>query len=130
MCSGAIVSSRHVLTTASCVSSLSPAQVQASVGSVSYYSGEPLCGKYYRASSSLNNNIAILTVETPFDFRNTTVKPIPLAAVAPATDSSVTVTAYGAVDTSLDLPDVLQKANLRAFSREFCEKEKKKKRTN
>ncbi len=127
MCSGAIVSSRNVLTTASCINNLSPEDVQVYVGSVSYYSGgyifnvENIEKHPSFSPSSFNNNIAILTVATPFDFSIGTVQPIPLAITSPPFNSFVITTAYGAVDPSYTLPDVLQKASLQVYPLAICQ---------
>lgn len=115
------------MTTATCINFLLPADVQVYVGSNTYYTN----GFTFNVAnivmhpnfnpSSYDSNIAVLTLETPIPSSLTTVQPIPLAVVAPPTDSFVTVTAYGAVNPNLDLANVLQKVNLQAFSKARCQ---------
>lgn len=129
MCSGAILSSRNVLTTATCVQNLLPADVQVYVGSNKYYSG----GSTFNvanilrhpnfSSSSFESNLAILRVATSFVF-GSTVQPIPLASVAPPNNGLVIATAYGAINTNYDYPDTLQKGALLVFPRVDCQKYK------
>lgn len=101
MCSGAIVSSRNVLTTVFCVNYLSPEDVQVHARSNKYYSREftfNVANIFQHPRfipSTYDYNTAILTVETIFNFRIGTVQPIPLVTTAPPINSIVTVTTNG-----------------------------------
>ncbi|KAJ6641522.1 Vitellin-degrading protease [Pseudolycoriella hygida] len=124
-CNGAIVSSRNVLTTASCMNLLRPENVDVYAGSTQYQSG----GVSYAVSNIrwhpsfrlLTNeaNIAILEVSTPFDYSQG-ILPIPLASALAPTNTFIIGTGYGAVDGILTYPDYLQKVSLQQFDRNIC----------
>lgn len=130
MCSGAIVSSKNVLTTASCVIFLSPSDVEVHVGSNKYYDGGFLLTVANIVMHPSFNpitydyNIAVLTVATPFDYSTGTVQPIALSTAVPLTNTFLTVTAFGSINPSLILPDVLQKASLLQYSTADCQRYK------
>lgn len=127
MCSGTVISSRNVLTTATCVNNLSPADVTVAAGTITYYSG----GFSYQVTNILvhpsftagiyDSNLAILTVDKAFDSILGLIKPIPLADALPPTNAYVIASAYGATNTNLDLPEYLQKVYLLVYSRTQCQ---------
>lgn len=133
MCSGAIVSPWNVLTTSTCINNISPPDIRVYVGSVKYYAdGYTSYVQYYLQHPNFNSanydyNIAILRVVSPFDLN--IVQPIPLASVEPATNTVVIASAYGAINSNLDLPDVLQKASLAKYSFTVCQQRKNNKLT-
>ncbi|XP_037047660.1 trypsin alpha-3-like [Bradysia coprophila] len=124
MCSGAVVSSKSVVTTATCVNMLSPEDVELYVGSNMYYSGGFTHSVAVIAThpnfnpTTYHNNIAVLTSATQFE---NVVVPISLATTPPFTGTTLFATAFGAVDPDLTLPDTLQRAGLVAFGFANCQ---------
>ncbi|KAJ6641521.1 Protein RCC2 like, partial [Pseudolycoriella hygida] len=102
MCNGAIVSSRNVLTTASCINQLTPEDVEVYAGSTQYYSG----GVSYAVSNIRKHpSFRLLTYEA--------------SALAP-TNTFIIGTGYGIVGANYILPDYLIKASLQQFDRSTC----------
>ncbi|TRV71236.1 serine protease [Streptomyces sp. 130] len=129
MCSGALIDSRHVVTTATCINYLEPGDVEVYVGSNKYYAdGLTKAVSKIDTPQSLNletyeANIAVLTLEpalTPEEMSKFTINPVPRATTLPSVNELATVTGYGATDSKLTLPDVMQRAQLRVYSRTLC----------
>jgi len=131
MCSGVIVSSKNVLTTATCINTLAPADVEVRVGSQYYYTGgflfavSAIVQNPHFQKSTYESNIAILTVVGAFNLQLSNVRAIPLASTLPATGSTLIGSAFGATDPQLTLPDTLQKVNIKAFSLADCKNYKR-----
>ncbi|KAG4078497.1 hypothetical protein HA402_009209 [Bradysia odoriphaga] len=132
MCSGAVVSSRSVVTTATCVKNLSPEDIKLYVGSNKYYSGgfthavADITTHPNFNPNTYDNNIAVLTSATEFE---NVVVPIPIATTQPVDGTSLLATGFGAVDADLTLPDTLQRADLVAFGLTKCQALKQNKLT-
>lgn len=100
MCSGAIVSSKSVLTTATCINNLQPEEVEVAVGSNKYYAaiytyGVVIITKHPNfVSSTYNNDIAVLTLT----YQITTyynVAPTALATTLPSVNTVLIASAFG-----------------------------------
>ncbi|MFF4325763.1 S1 family serine peptidase [Streptomyces sp. NPDC001591] len=126
MCEGALVDFRHVVTTATCVNSLAPSDVDVRVGSDQYYDGG-LYGHVTKNAvhpafdkSTYGSNIAVLSLADSLP-AGPSIKPIPLAESDPAVGSAGVVTSFGATNAQNDLPDFLQQATLTTFSATQCQ---------
>lgn len=126
MCSGAIVSSKSVLTTATCINNLQPEEVEVAVGSNKYYDAiytydVLTITKHPKfVSSTYNNDIAVLTLPQQITtYYN--VAPIALATTLPSVNTVLIDSAFGAVDSYMTLPDTLQRTNLAAFPPNYCQ---------
>ncbi|MEV7060818.1 serine protease [Streptomyces microflavus] len=133
MCTGALIDNRHVLTTATCVNYLEPADVEVYVGSNKYYADgitkgvTRLTPHPNYAPSTYDNNIAVLTLAsplTPEEISAYAIKSIPRAAAGsslPPAGSLSDVTSYGATDPDLTLPDVMQHAQISHYTPAQCQ---------
>ncbi|MFD3608270.1 serine protease [Streptomyces atroolivaceus] len=142
MCAGALIDTRHVVTTATCVRYLEPSDVEVYIGSNKYYADgitKEVTGLDEHPTfdpSTYDNNIAVLTLDsplTPAEISTYAIKTIPRAAAGsslPAAGSYSDVTAYGATDPNLTLPDLMQHAQLRHYTPAQCQTYKKNKLTD
>lgn len=133
MCTGVIVSTKAVLTTATCVNFLMPEDVDIYAGSTQYYEN----GLYKSVKrivmhpafdkSTYNANLAILGLADPFtpdEMSTYGITVIPLATAPAPQNTYGAVTSYGAIDPSLQLPDNMQKAFLLVHTKATCDKYK------
>ncbi len=133
MCAGALIDTRHVVTTTTCVNRLTPPDVEVYVGSNKYYAGgimkkvEDIHFHPKYNSSTYDYNIVVLTLDpplTPEEISTYAIKTIPRAAAGsslPPAGSLSDVTAYGATDSSLTLPDVMQHTQLSHYTPAQCQ---------
>jgi secreted trypsin-like serine protease len=130
MCAGALVDLRHVVTTATCVDFLNPEDVSVHAGSSKYYEGGVEKSvtaidihPNYNKTNNYDSNIAVLTLSGALP-RSKSLAPIPLPAADstdPAAGAQGVVTAFGAVDEDLTLPDQMQKIHLVLYGHTACQ---------
>lgn len=115
-CGGVIIGNDLVLTVAHCVEYFSANQISVIGGK--HWHAETGENEQYRDVVSLTihesydwvdlvNDIAILRVDTPFEF-NQYVRPVPLPAFMHETTAEMVVTGWGAIHQNGTRPDVLQ----------------------
>lgn len=134
MCSGVLVTTKNVVTTASCINTLLPQDVIVQAGSAQYFVGGYQSGvsaivqhNQYNPSN-YDYNVAVLTLTTPYStiiMSTYNIITIPIATAMIPTNSYAFVTAYGAIDALLTLPDYLQKASLLVYPTATCQAYKK-----
>ncbi|XP_055381906.1 trypsin-2-like [Condylostylus longicornis] len=129
MCASAVISTKGVLTTATCVNNLSPSDILVLVGSTTYYSGGQFMdiAKIIQHTAfnptTYNANLAILGFATELDSGTMStygITVVPLCTAAAATNTYGTITAYGAINANMDLPDNMQRAFLLVLPSSIC----------
>ncbi|MFC8957375.1 serine protease [Streptomyces sp. NPDC057101] len=140
-CTGALIDTQHVVTTATCVKGLQPSEVKVRAGSHKYNEGgitKEVTGLNLHPefnSANYDNDIAVLTLESPLTSEEISTYSIKTLALA-AADSSIqtndygTVTGFGATDANLTMPDVLRRAYLKHYGTRLCQQYKRNRLTD
>ncbi|MFD5437624.1 serine protease [Kitasatospora sp. NPDC127067] len=129
LCGGSLVTPRWVLTSASCVTGLLPADVEVRAGSDMYYAGgvtaavtQVVIHPNYNPAT-FDANLALLELASPLT-TSSSIKPVPLANALPAAGTVAEITGWGAENPALELPPTLKAAELTMFSQSNCQKYK------